>query len=63
MAEKYKEFVEKQLKSLRKIGAYMNIKVHFLHSHLDKFPKNCSNFRDELGQRFHQTFKKMEEHL
>ena len=32
-----KELVEKLLKSLQDIGANMSIKLHFLHSHLDKF--------------------------
>ena len=52
----------KLLKSLQDIGANMNIKVHFLHSHLDKFPDNCSNMSDEQGERFHQDIKTTEEH-
>ena len=27
----------------------MNIKVHFLHSHVDKFPDDCSDVSDEQG--------------
>ena len=40
----------------------MNIKVYFLHSHLDKFPDNCSNMSDEQGERFNQDIKTTEEH-
>ena len=39
----------------------MWIKVHFLHSHLDKFPDNCVDVSDELGERFHQDIKIIEE--
>jgi len=39
----------------------MSIKVHFLHSHLDRFPENCGDVSDEQGERFHQEIKLMEE--
>ena len=42
--------MEKLLKSLQDIGANMSIKVHFLHSHLDKFLDNCSDVSDEQGE-------------
>ena len=54
--------VEKLLKSLQNIGANISIKVHSLHSQLDKFPDNCSNVRDEQGEKFHQDIKTIEEH-
>ena len=31
------------------IVANMNIKVHFLQGHLDKFPDNCSDVNDGQG--------------
>ena len=37
-AHTYKELVGKMLTSYRETGAKMSIKVHFLHSHLDRFP-------------------------
>ena len=49
----YKELMEKLLKSLQDIDANMRIKVHLLHSHLDKFLENCGEVRDEQGERFH----------
>ena len=49
------------LNNYRDIGANMSIKVHFLHSHLDRFPENCGDVSDEQGERFHQDIKEMEE--
>ena len=57
----YEEFVEHILTCYHAIGANMSIKVHFLHSHLDRFPENCSDVCDEQGERFHQDIKVMEE--
>ena len=39
----------------------MSVKVHFLHSHLDKFPENLGDVSDEQGERFHQDLKVMED--
>ena len=49
--------MEKQLKSLKDIGANSSIKVHFLPSPLDKFPDNCGDVSDEQGELFHQYIK------
>jgi hypothetical protein len=38
----------------------MSLKVHFLHSHLDFFPENLDEVRDEKGERFYQDIKSME---
>ena len=38
----------------------MSIKMHFLQSHLDYFPKNCGDYSEEQGERFHQDIKTME---
>ena len=38
----------------------MNLKLHFLHSHLDFFPSNLVDFSEEEGERFHQDVKEME---
>ena len=46
----YKELVDKILTSYQAIGANMSIKVHFLHSHLDRFPENCGDVSDEQGE-------------
>ena len=61
-AKNSKELVEKLLKCLQDIDTNMSIKVHFLHSHLDKFLDNCSNVSDEQSERFHKDIKTMEKH-
>ena len=38
----------------------MSIKIHFLHSHLDRFTENLGNSNDEQGKRFHQDISEME---
>lgn len=60
-SENYEEIVKEMLESYHDIGANMSIKLHFLHSHLDKFPDNCGDVSDEQGERFHQDIKIMEE--
>ena len=60
-ASNYKELVANLLSSFEDIGAKMSIKVHFLRSHLDRFPKNLGTLSDEQGERFHQDVKEMEE--
>ena len=39
-ASNYKELVANLLSSFEDIGAKMSIKVHFMHSHIDRFPEN-----------------------
>ena len=37
-----------------------SIKMHYLFSHLDRFPENLADVSVEKGERFHQDIKKME---
>ena len=37
-ADNYKDIVQKLLDNCQALGINMSIKVHFLHSHLDRFP-------------------------
>ena len=60
-AKNYKNFMEKLLKSLQDKGTNMNIKVHFLLSHLDKFLDNSDNVSNEQREWFHQDIKTMKE--
>ena len=60
-ASNYKELVANLLSSFEDIGAKMSSKVHFLHSHYDRFPENLSALSDEQGERFHQDVKEIEE--
>ena len=60
-ADNYKDIVQKLLDNFQALGINMSIKVHFLHSHLDRFPENLGNVSDEQGERFHQYIKVMGE--
>ena len=51
----------RMLKCFEKLGANMSIKLHYLFSHLDRFPQNLGDFSDEQGERFHQDIKVMED--
>jgi hypothetical protein len=42
------------------MGCNMPLKVHFLDSHLDFFPKNVRAVNNEHGERFHQDISNME---
>jgi hypothetical protein len=43
-AQNYEELVNNLLQSYQKLGCNMSLKIHFLHSHLDFFPRElwCS---------------------
>ncbi|RUS71032.1 hypothetical protein EGW08_021203 [Elysia chlorotica] len=60
-SENYKELVQNMLEKYCALGCNMSIKVHFLHSHLDRFPENLGDVSDEQGERFHQDLKVMED--
>ena len=60
-AENYKDLIQTLLKNFHRLCCNMSIKVHFLNSHLDKFPENLGDISDEQGERFHQDIKAMEE--
>lgn len=56
----YKQIVSKMISDFHKLKCNMNLKLHFLDSHLDKFPENLGDFSEEQGERFHQDIKVME---
>lgn len=45
----------------RQLNAKMNVRLHFLHSHLDKFPDDVGDVSDKQSERFHQDIKVTEE--
>ena len=57
----YKQLVHKMLTVYVKLGVNMSIIVHFLFSHLERFPDNLGDYSEEQGERFHQDIKTMEE--
>lgn len=55
----YKRIVETMLSNYNNLGCLMNLKMHFLHSHLD-FLENLGHYSEEQGERFHQDLKEIE---
>ena len=39
----------------------MNVKWHFLDSHIDYFPMNLGDYSEELEERFYEDIKEMED--
>lgn len=60
-AANYVELVEQMLSNFHTLGCNMSIKIHYLHSHLDRFPENLGDVSEEQGERFHQDISIMEE--
>ena len=56
----YANIVNEMVIEFEKLGYLMNIKLHFLNSHLDFFPNNLGDFSEEQGERFHQDIKDVE---
>ena len=48
----YEKEIEELLKSFYQLGTRITVKLHFLRSHLDSFPKDCGDLSVELGERF-----------
>ena len=57
----YAEIVQNMNTNFRNLECNRSIKVHYLDSHLDRFPKNLGDFSEEQGERFHQDIKIIEE--
>ena len=56
----YREIVQPMLENFHRLDCNMNIKLHFLFSHIDCFPENLGAVSEEQGERFHQELKTME---
>ena len=46
--------------NFQEMGVKMSLKIHFLHSHLDIFPRDLGKISDEHGEKFHQTIQTIE---
>jgi hypothetical protein len=57
-ADNYTQLVEDMLFHFNRLGCNMSVKVHYLHSHLDRFPENLGDLSEEQGEIFHQNIKK-----
>ena len=58
----YEKEIEELLKSFCERRAWISLKLHFLRSHLDYFPKNCEDLSEEQGEHFHRDSPITEEH-
>ena len=56
----YADLVSNMLIAFKNLGCNMSIKMHYLFSHMDRFPENLGSMSDEQGERFHQDIKEME---
>ncbi|KAJ8891900.1 hypothetical protein PR048_004456 [Dryococelus australis] len=59
-AANYRELVNEMIVVYRNLGCDMSLKVHFLNSHLDSFPGNCSDVSDKHGERFQNDIMTIE---
>ena len=59
-ASNYEELITNMLYVFKSLGCNMSIKMHYLFSHIDRFPENLGTMSDEQGERFHQEIKEME---
>ena len=60
-SQNYKDIVQDMINSLKLIGVNMSLKIYFLKDHLDDFPPNCGDYSEEMGEKFHQDIKSMED--
>lgn len=56
----YPLIVKDLMEAFDTLDVNMNLKIHFLHHHLDAFGRQVSTESDKQGERFHQTCKPME---
>jgi peroxiredoxin family protein len=58
--EDYENIVRIMFKNFHILGCNMILKVHFLFSHLNFFPKNLGVVSEEQGERFDQDINQMD---
>jgi hypothetical protein len=56
-ADNYTQLVEDMLLYFNRLGCNMSDKVHYLHSHLDRFPKNLGELSEEQGEKISPRHK------
>ena len=56
----YQDVVQDLLTSYKTMGFNMNLKIHFLESHLNFFSEKLSEVSDEHDERFNQDIMAME---
>jgi len=56
-AANHATLINSMIKNFQNLGCLMSIKMHFLFSHMEKFPENLGAVSDEQGERFHQDMR------
>ena len=56
----YAEIVNKMLTAFRNLGCNISVKMHYLFSHMDRFPENLDSMNDEQEERFNHDLKETE---
>ena len=56
----YEELVRNMLKAFKDMDVKMNLKIHLMESHLDRFPPDMGSINDEHGERVHQDVSEFE---
>ena len=59
-ATNHKEMIAEMMSALKVIKVNMSPKMHYLDGHVERFEKNCGDFSDEQGERFHQDIVEFE---
>jgi hypothetical protein len=54
-ADNYIQLVEDILLHFNRLACNMSVKVHYLHSHLDRFPENLGDLSEEQEKEFTKT--------
>lgn len=62
-AVNYVEVLNEMLDIFKSLRCIMQIKVRYLHSHIDRFPENLGYNSKEQGERIHQDIKTSEDNL
>ena len=60
-ADNYETLVANMLSAFRNLGCNMSVKLHYLYSHIDRFPVNLGAVSDKQGEPFHQDLETMED--
>ena len=56
----YADLVSNVLIAFKNLRCNISIRMHYLFSHMDRFPENLGSMSDEQGERFHQGITEME---
>lgn len=57
----YKKIAKELVQNYYLMECNMSLKLHLIDAHIDDMPLNCSDYSDEMGERFHQDIMNIEE--